>query len=248
MKTSNILLLTALLVLLFSMGAYNMALKSQYASGEYKNPLANFTLLDFTDFDEIDVKSANFISVKVETGDKPEVYLQNTENERIHVSQEGNRLIVEVTPESDGKLSIARTGPYHIIIRTPNVTLVRTDAAYIFDGKINTTPNQLQYANHSGLTVEGLSQDSLKLELDNGSNLVLRANEIGYLQASAGHSPNSEPKLQLLSGNKVKQADITILNRGHLVMQNVAIPQLNYTLSEDAKVELSGASLDLIRK
>ncbi|WP_299701986.1 DUF2807 domain-containing protein [uncultured Pontibacter sp.] len=248
MKTSNILLLTALLVLLFTLGAYNMALKTQYTSGEYKNPLQNHTLLNFKDFDEIDVRSGHFLSIKVEPSDQHEVYLQNTSNERIHITQDGNRLNIEVSPESDGRLDIARQGPFNIIIRVPYVKKIRTDAMYMFNGEARTTQNQPRYPDSYGVTVEGLAQDSLMLEVENGSNILLRKSEIGFLQAIAGRNPNSESRLQLMSSNKVQQADIAILNKGQLVMQDVAIPQLSYSLSDSAKVELSGASLAIIRK
>jgi hypothetical protein len=248
MKTSNIFLLTAFLVTAFSLGAYNMGMKSLYDSGEYKNPLRNHTLLDFNNFDEIDVRSANLLSVIIEAGDQHEVYLQDTSNERIYITQDGNRLSIEVSSESDGRLDITRQGPFHVVIRTPHVKNIRTDAMYTSAGKTHTNSQQYRFPDYYGVTVEGLSQDSLMLEVENGSNLLLRESEIGFLQARAGRSLNSESRLQLMSSNKVQQADIAILNKGQLVMHNVAIPQLSYTLSDSAKVELSGASLAIIRK
>lgn len=65
MKTSTTFLLAALLVLLASLTAYNMALRAEYRSGTYKDPLRSYKVLNFKNFTEVTVPAASALSVKI---------------------------------------------------------------------------------------------------------------------------------------------------------------------------------------
>ena len=248
MKTSNKLLLTALLVLLGSLAAYNMVLKSAYDTGAYKDPLGNHALLDFKGFDEVDVNASNLLQVKIEAGDAFAVYQLKGTEEMIQVTQEGNRLKVDLTlPDEKTGLGGLRT-TYHVVIRTPAVKNVRANAVYTVAGKPTTARHKLYAPNYFGLLIEGFRQEHLQLELDNGSHVQLAGNQIGTLKASTGASAGSEPLLQLLPNNKLQQADLNIRNGSYLELQNVPVPQLRYTFSDSAHVSLSGASLASFRQ
>jgi hypothetical protein len=248
MKTSNKLLLTALIVLLCSLAAYNMVVKSAYETGAYKDPLGNHVQLGFEGFDEVDVNATNMLRVKIEAGDAFAVYQQKDTEELIQVTQEGNRLKVDlVLPDEKTALGGFRTS-FHVVIRTPAVKSIRANAVHTAAGKPTTTRHKLYAPNYFGLLIEGFRQEHLQLELDNGSHVQLAGNQIGTLQATTGRSAGSEPLLQLLPNNKLQQTDLNIRNGSYLELQNVPVPQLRYTFSDSAHVSLSGASLASFRQ
>jgi hypothetical protein len=248
MKTSNIFLLTALIVLAFSLGAYNMALKSEYTSEAYKDPLRYHKLLAFTGFNEIDVNAAHMLSVKIEHGEEHQVYLQDLAFELIQVTQDGKRLKIDITTEEERFKGVNRQGPFHIVIKTPHVSVIRTNALHSQKGTQYTRAEQPQFPDYYGVTAEGLQQDKLVVEVDNGSNLLLRGNKLEQLQATAGRGNRSQSKLQLMPNNQIQQAELDMRNSSHLVMHHVAIPQLRYTFSDSVQVNVSGVSLAVLRK
>ncbi len=239
MKTSNILLLTALILLLSTLMAYNMSVRSQYTSGEYKNPLKDHKLLGFTDFDEIEINDSNTIKVKIEAGDTHQVYQQHSAAEFIKVTQQGNRLKLDFDHGQGGKNFTGHRDTYHIVIRTPEVKLLKADA---------NSKHKIYLTDHQGVTVENLNQEQLVLEMDNGSYVKLADNQIRSLTVNSGRSYGTEPYLHLLPNNKIQQARLNIRNASHLTLENVAIPKVDYTFSDSAQVKLSGASLAIIRK
>ncbi|PSR52526.1 hypothetical protein AHMF7605_02790 [Adhaeribacter arboris] len=68
MKTSTVLLLTAFLILLGSLAAYNMALKNEYNKGTYKDPYHNYITLNYRDFDQVEINPATEMNVKIKAG------------------------------------------------------------------------------------------------------------------------------------------------------------------------------------
>src|SRR5947209_3869211 len=64
MKTSNKLILTALLLVFIFLFAYDNLLKREYLSGNYRNPYRNFIALKFKDFDTVDMTSSTAANAK----------------------------------------------------------------------------------------------------------------------------------------------------------------------------------------
>jgi hypothetical protein len=239
MKTSNILLLIALILLLSTLMAYNMVLKKQYTSGEYKNPLKDHTLLGFTDFDEIEINDTNIIKVKIEAGDTHQVHQQQNTEGLIKVTQIGKRLQVDLDFGDGGKILSGHRDTYHIVIRTPELRLLKTDASH---------KHKVYLTDQQGVTVERLNQGQLALEMDNGSYVKLSDNQINSLTVNTGRSHGTEPFLHILPDNRLQQARLNIRNASLLTLENVAIPEVDYTFSDSAQVKLSGVSLAIIRK
>lgn len=247
MKTSNKLLIAALVVLLSSLATYNMALKAEYKTESYKDPYHNYTALDMQHFEEVDVNAGAMLSVRIEAGDKHEVYLLRHNEEVVQVTQQGNRLSLDVGLTDEHDRVRGWQNP-HVIIRTPELKVLRADAMHTLNGKKITSQQRSWSQYYHLITVKGLRQERLLLELDNGSNVKLSGNEIGHLQAVTAKSPESESMLQLTEDNKLQEADLDIRHKGHLVLQNLAIPELRYTFSEHAKADFSGAALAILRK
>ena len=68
MKTSNKLILAALLLVLISLFGYDYLLKEAYVSGRYKDPYRDFATLKFKNFDTVDIVSSTAANVKFVQG------------------------------------------------------------------------------------------------------------------------------------------------------------------------------------
>lgn len=247
MKTSNILLLTALVVLLSALATYNIALKAEYKTEKYRDPYRNYIAMDFSGFEEIEVNAGDMLNVLIEPGDEHAVYLYKGNDDVVQIGQENKILQVNVSIDEKQK-GVRGWGSPHLIIKTPSLKTVRANATHALNGKSVTNPKRLTPLNHLNTTIKGFKQDSLRLELDNGVIVQLNNNTLKRLSAVAGTSPESESKLRILEGNNIQQANLDIRNRSHLALQGIAIPELQYNLSEQAQVELSGNALAVLRK
>lgn len=247
MKTSNQFLIAALVVLLSSLAAYNIVLKAEYKSESYKDPYRNYVAMDFSDFEEVEVNPGTKLNVLIEQGETHAVYLYKENEEVIKLSQDGKRLKVDLALTDEHDKVRGWQSPM-VIIRTPNLSLLRTNAVHTSNGKVETTLKRSSMQYYHLVDVKGLKQERLTLDLDNGSNVRLVGNELTTLQAVAGNSQESNPMLLITTDNKIQQAELDIRNNAYLVLQNVAIPDVRCTFSETAQVELSGASLAILRK
>ena len=247
MKTSNKLLLLALVVLLSALATYNIALKAEYNTKSYLDPYRNYVALDFSGFEEIEVNSGDMISVLIEPGDAHAVYLYKGNDEVVQISQQANTLQIDVAT-NEKRNGLRGWGSPQLIIKTPMLHTLRSNALHTFNGEPVTHVKRLNSAEWRNTTLKGFKQDSIRLELDNGVLVQLEGNELQHLHAITGTSPDSDPKLLIQNTNKIQQANLDIRNRSYLSLLNVAIPELRYTLSEQAQVELSGDALTVMRK
>jgi hypothetical protein len=235
MKTSNKLLLVALLVLLTSLTAYNMALRNEYRKGDYKDPLHGYAKLDFKDFTEIDLSAAGSANVKVVAGPFG-VRLSPRAAEFVKVGQQGTRLVVRVDfKNSEQYLGWGQT----LVISCPRLAQLTTGNAYWLAGQLKgqnkTRPSNAQ--------VEGFRQDSLRVRLDQASNVTLAGNKLSYLAAVAGATPGSTAGLTLAATNNIGAANLDIQHQSELTINNIAIAQPAYHFADSAKATLTGAAL-----
>lgn len=240
MKNSNSFLLAALLVLLASLTAYNMALRAEYRSGAYKNALRDFTALNFKNFDEVAVPGASTVSVKIVAGPYA-VHLHPAVAGYVHLRQQGGQLVVET--------SFAGRREYNfndgVVISCPRLAALRTDAVYQEAGRRLVDK---QNAMGQRVVVQGFRQDSLRVWADHASRVELQGNQLGHLQAVAGPSPGSRTTLQVNADNHLAAADFTLDHQSELQLANTAIPQLRHHFGDSAKVTLSGAALGSVLK
>jgi hypothetical protein len=236
MKNSTKYLLAALLVLLASLTAYNMALRTEYHQGTYKDPLRNFTALNFKGFTEIAVPAASTISVKIVAGPYA-VHLSPEAAEYVHLRQEGSQLLVSVAFPSHHEYLNNRP---LLVISCPRLTSLRTDAVYQQAGQPQVDK---EYAGGHKVQVQGFRQDSLSVHADHASRVELTGNKLGLLRAEAAASPGSHTALQIGADNHIAAASFRISHQGELVLDNTAITQLHHQFGDSAKVTLTGAAL-----
>ena len=241
MKTSTTFLLAALLVLLASLTAYNMALRAEYRSGAYKDPLRAYKVLNFKDFTGVAVHAASALSVKIVAGPFG-VRVNPAAAQLVRVSQQDGQLRLTLAlPKYPQTLGRGET----VVISCPHLAALSTAGTYLQDGQ----PHLDQSANGGRrVLVQGFHQDSLTLSQANGSRIKLISNRLSYLRAVAGATPASRAVLTIGANNRIAAADLTVSPRSQLLLSDIVIPQLRTHLADSAQVTLSGAALAGLRR
>jgi hypothetical protein len=235
MKNSSKYLLAAVLVLLASITAYNMALRAEYRKGDYKDPLRGYASLSFKDFTEIDLSAAGAAHVKVVAGPFG-VRLNPRDSGAVKVSQQGSRLVVQVDfKQPNQSLSWGQT----LVISCPRLAQLTAGNAYRVAGKLKSQDKTKQ----TDVQVQDFRQDSMRVHSDQASNITLLGNKLAYLGAVAGATPGSTATLALAPTNYIGAADLDMQHQSGLTINNVAIPQLRYHFADSAKATLTGAAL-----
>ena len=238
MKNSNKWVLAAALLLLASLTAYNMGLRAEYRTGNYKNPLHNFVALNFKNFTSVSVPAATALQVKIMRG--PFSVRLNKDAAGVHVAQRGGQLVVTANFAGRRQYWGQRET---LIITCPRLDSLTTDAVYQLDGKPQIDKN----GTLGRVAVEDLTQDSLVVCQHRTSHVTLAGNTLGYLRAEVGSGPGGAT-LDLNSSNHIAAADLDVRNHSELSISNLAIPNLRYHFADSAKATLSGAALGGLRR
>jgi hypothetical protein len=243
MKNSNKYLLAALLVLLTSLTAYNMALRTEYRKGTYKDPLRDFTALPFQDFTEVTVPAASVVRVKIVSGPF-KVRINPQASKYVQVRQQGKQLsITAAFPE--GQEYLGRNEA--VVISCPQLAVLTADAIYQDKGQPHVDKSQGNPMS-KGIVVQGFMQDSLTLRQDRASRIELVGNHLGSLRATAGPTPGSHATLQINADNRIGAASLAIERQSELIVNDVAIARLQYHFADSAKATLTGAALKSFAK
>lgn len=237
MKTSNKWLLAALLLLLGSLSAYNMALRTEYVAGNYKNERRNMVALPFKDFTEIDVQAASQVGVKVVAGPYG-VRLNKAAEKYVKVTQQGPRLIIALAfPEGRESLGNRET----LTISLPQLRQLAVSGTYSLEGKA--VVDKRDGGRGPGVRVEGFRQDSLRVQQDHGTRVDLAGSQLGFLRAEAGRTPGSQPVLHIEASNRIQGAYLSVQNEGELQLEAGSIPKLRTQFGDSARATLTGAGL-----
>ena len=236
MKNSSKYLLAAVLVLLASLTAYNMALRTEYRRGDYKNPLRGYVAQPFKDFTEVVVPASNAVSVKIVPGPFG-VRLNPGAVDYVHLRQQGGRLIITAAfPKWRRDFGPIET----VLISCPRLAALTTDAVY--EAQRKQVANKY-FRDNEKVLVQGFTQDSLTLRQDRGSCIELAGNKLAYLRATAGTTSGSRGLLQLNADNHIGAADLALGHQSELTLTNVLIPQLRHQFADSVQVTLTGAAL-----
>lgn len=233
MKTSNKLFVAAVAVVLGSLATYDAALRAEYRTGHYKDPMHNYQALGLRNFDEVRVPSASGLLVKVEAGPFA-VRVSKDAADYVRVTQRGQQLFVTLAyPEKVERLSRQQA----VVITCPRLASLTVEGTYTVAGQVPLA--QLQTGGE--VEISGFRQDSLTLRQDQSSQVRLVGNTLGWLRATAGARPGSQPGLGIDADNHIQAADLTIGQKGRLDLAT-AIPRLRYQFADSASVVLTGAA------
>ena len=238
MKTSNKLLLAALLVLLISLTFYNAALHAEYRKGTFRDPFKDFVTLNLKDFNALDLPAASQASVRIEPGPY-RVRVYKPLNEFLQASQHGQQLTLALRFPNDDH-SFLNAGQPAVVISCPTLVSLRTNATYSTDNHPKTNRTVADW-NPQRVRVQGFHQDSLLVQAANGSQVELLNTTLQRLRIVA---TTGAPVLHLPAGNRIAQATLLLGARSHLELGDLTIPALRYQFSDSATVSLPGRALN----
>jgi hypothetical protein len=238
MKTSNKLVLVALLLTLVSLCYYNYLLKKAFISGKYKDPYANFVTLKFKDFDTIDVVSSTAANIKFVQGPFS-VRIDTNFMDYAKVRQTGGRLQINAVFESG---YLYNPNPYVLVISCPKLSQVIANATYQANNKTVTDTIVREDWNMRQVLIDGFKQDSLSIRQDYGSTVVFANNNIKWLNVATGKSKGSGSKTIVLKRNQFGEATFNIGNNSKLVLNDATINKLDYHLADSTQIIFNGAA------
>ena len=242
MKTSNKLILVVVLVTLVCLVAYDFLLKAAYISGDYKTPYKSYVTLPWKNFDIVEVNSSTVANVQFVQGPFS-VKIDNRALEHTTIRQQGNRLQINAGFENN---RLWNPHPYVLLISCPKLTKVYANATYYVDKHPITDSIAREDWNMRNVLIDGFKQDSLSVEQDYGSTVILSNNIIRSVHAAIGKSKGSGSLIILKQSNQFNNACLDIDHRSQLELENCIIHHLAYHLSDSAKLIVSGSAHDLL--
>jgi hypothetical protein len=234
MRTSTILIITAVIITLICLAAYNFNLKASYIRGDYKNPFYGLEYNAIKNVNSLEMESANKISIIVEQGKTQGLWINERIKDKLVWSVEGGILKIDLTKEA--KESDFQVNGKELVLTTPNIYKV---VAHPYIAKEN--PGDRNYMGYIGIS--GFDQDSLTLDLGSAMYANLEKMQLSALSAVIGDQKNGNTNLVLSSTNEIKSAIFNIPGESKLDLQNPSIIKTNYILSAKATVSLNGKAL-----
>lgn len=242
MKTSNKLILAAVLIILVCLVGYDLLLKAAYKSGDYKIPYKSYVTLPWKDFDIVEVNSSTTANVQFVQGPFS-VKIDGNALEYTTIRQQGKRLQITAGFENT---HLYDPHPYLILISCPKLTKVYANATYYADKHLVTDSIAMEGWYMRKLLIDGFKQDSLNVEQDYGSTVILSNNIIRSVHAAIGKSKGSGSQIILKQSNQFDNASFDIGNKSKLELENCIIHHLDYHLSDNAKLIVSGSAHELL--
>ncbi|WP_183574936.1 DUF2807 domain-containing protein [Mucilaginibacter sp. X5P1] len=242
MKTSNKLIVAAMLLIFIALFIYDEMLKTEYVSGRYRDPYRNYVSLNFKDFDAIDINSSTIANAKIVQGPFS-IKIDKDAKEYVNITQKGNKLTVS----ADFKYSfLNNANPYIVIISCPKLNQLHTSATYtLHNSAVTDTIVGWQMRE---VLVDGFKLDSLLINQDYGSTILIKNSHINYLSGVVGKANGSGSVIKLFKTNQFESVKLDIQNRSQLEVNNIQIPKLDYHLADSAKLILNGEAGNYLKK
>lgn len=244
MKTSNKLIFAALILTVVVLIAYDLLLKAEFLSGNYKIPYSNYTTLNYTDFTTVDLKASTKANVKFVQGPFS-VRIDPNALDYVVFKQRANHLEIDVAFEGNQRWD---PNPYSIVISCPTLTELTTDAAWLADNRKFTDTIVRDDWNMRQVLIDGFRQDSLCILQDYGSTVMLTNNRIRSLRAVIGKSERSGSKIILRSDNEFQDALLDIGHQSKFLLENARIHSLSYRLADSAQLIVTGNAQHLLHQ
>lgn len=248
MKTSNKLMISALVVLLVSLTIYNSALKAEFVSGRYKDPYKDYTSNGIKNFNEIEINATNMMDITIRKGDYA-IHTAKSNNDIVKYTKVGNRLIISVDFEKNPKSNDPNIPHFNKVdIYCPQITYVKTDEhGYTMPMK-KISPEDRESVNNAGgmIMLRRFKLDSLNIEHKSGT-IFLGKDTIASLRTTT----TAKSYLNIEKDVYIGKADMHINDKSSLSLEKFDIPKFNYTLADSATITFTskGATLkDLINK
>lgn len=238
MKTSNKLLLTAILIIIVSMVAYDLALRAEYRKGTYKSRFYGMEKVGFKGFKNIDNRVANLIDIHIEHGDNFGVWVNNDMKDRIKITQNGAELVIDTAIRN----STGSNNFYgKIVITCPSLDKVTTSSVFFKKA------GERYYDNEATTALKGFDEQNLTLIINKSTHLNLDKSKIKRLDAIVGDSLSQHAYLFIGSSNQIEDAIISVPGKNVLNIENPKIVKSTFNISDSANISLGGSILKQLR-
>lgn len=235
MKTSTILILSAVAMTFIAMTAFNLTQKAFYNKGDWRNRFYGMEYIAIKSITDIDLLDADKFNLVIEKGVKEGLYIYPGSREHVQWSTTGNTLKVEVTEKAK------KGAPF----RNTEMVLILNRIDHVKTSPYKPLEFQKSY-NYSELKITGFKQESLKLNLGKSSRVILDKLDLNSLIANVG-GKEDEATLILEKENRINDAVLNIRGKSHLTLQGPTITKTSYQLSDQATVVLNGEALQVLK-
>jgi hypothetical protein len=239
MKTSTLFLLAAVAIMMSCLAVYDLQLRAEVRKGDYAKPLYRYRNLDLTAFNRVELRASTVFNVRLEPGP-------------FRVSMGPDMEDFLVTRVVDSTLIIEAHFPDHnrnsnndpaIYVNCPALCSFRSDAWYTVNGGMFVDGTQNPYWRKL-TTISGFEGDSLAIQEENGSDVLLEGINYKHISALLGAKKEgwNAPVLTIGDKNHFNSGDLNILGHGQLWVTGPEIRQLNYHFGDSASLTISGAA------
>ncbi|CAH0264608.1 MULTISPECIES: hypothetical protein [unclassified Pedobacter] len=239
MKNSNIMIISAIAIILISLTVYNFTLRASYRNGDYKNPFYGLNYNPVNSVSQIELNSSNKIACYIRQGKKSGIYLSDRAKDKVIWSVGQDGLKIDLTDEAKRADFVVYDDDLVIVLNN----LVRISTKPYF--RTGEKWEQGRLFGHIGIS--GFREDSMDIDLGASSSAVLDSISVGRLNASIGEQGKGVSSLQLHAGIFDK-AVFKIPGAGKLELLDPQITKSEYHLSNAATVSLNGKSLQIIKE
>lgn len=237
MKTSTILIISAVVITITALTAYNFTLRASYLKGDYKNPFYGMEFTAIKDLKSVTISSANLVSVTIEQGAKEGIWISNNAEQKVSWSHDGDNLQIDLTKKS--KVERDRIYGRSIVVVTNHLNQVNTKSLF------KTADDENSYVSGE-VTISGYKEGSLQLVMDRASTVFLDKNKFQSVKATVGDAQHGGSSLTVSKDNTIATADFTVAGESKLSLSGPNIIKTSYNLSDRATVSLNGKTLQAI--
>lgn len=228
MKSSSIILITAVLLFFGALTAYNVSLKASYLTGKYKVRFNKHAFTPLAGVNELQLKSANMISIGVESGAEDGIWISDRLKGQLKITQEGSVLVIDV---ADKKLYTG-FGPDEVVLISNKLNKLQTYCYY------DKNREMMEYYRGT-ISIDALKSDSLNVILDNGSYMTMDDVTFGTLKSRLG-GKGSAATLTIDSKSIIGTADFDVEGSSTLQLNNPKISSVHYLFSDSCSVSMTG--------
>ena len=244
MKTSIKILIGGACLVLVALVYYDLMVREAFLAGSYKRPFDGFNTLHYENFDEIDLSAATAANIIVQQGPFS-IKMDPTAYGFVKVSQISHTLHIDAA-FSDHYYS-SRSN-YVLIITCPRLVKFSSDSRYTAGGNpVTDTLASLDFTWRPSI-IEGFNTDSLVINEQHASSVILKNNNIKSLKAVMGIGDKSRSNMIILDDNRLGAVNLDIQNKSQLRLECTHIQNLTYHLADSARLIVTGATQDIIKK
>jgi len=237
-------IITAILVILTSLFAFDYSLKKVYLTGEYKS---RFNGMDFTPLSEVEklnIQTSKLADIQIEYGAKEGIWIDRKIKGKIKFAVNQHTLDLGASEASKNDKDLWINGK--IVIVTRKLNGVTTISDY-------TTPDEARKKHErfrdgsSQISMKGYHLGQLDLQIASFVSLYMHRMEVQTLNATVGTKTGYGAELTLFSDTKIGSAALNVPGNSKLTMLDPKIIKTNYMLSDSATVSLNGKIVQMIK-